>query len=284
MTISFGFQAPALAIEFPKFSAAMLQAGFTWMEITLEDYSSYSDLAKITNQVREEFCLKISVHARFMDIDISNPYTRIREKAVELIEEDMSFASDVHASRFVVHGGNTGWFDDIPGNYPESISSDAVQRRLHKVHLVALHQSLMTLSEANNLPGLLIVLENLYCPWELISSPDELESIFKMGLPANVGFALDFGHARVSGFSPMQYIRNKSQSVNHVHLHENDGKYDLHNPISSLSKDYETALNEVHKLPEEVPVILEWRTKTPDEYISRMKEVILMKYMKGGSY
>lgn len=272
MTLAFGFQSPAAEDDYPKFAKPLRAAGFSWMEVTPGD-SSNSTLIEATNKVRTEFDYHISVHSRYLGIDLSNPYTAIRRAALGLTEKDLRFAFAVHAERFVVHGGNTGWFDDIPDCYPESKKSNEIQSNCHARQLEALRQSLFELSKKNRDPGLNIVLENLYCPWELINDPSELAAVFAGDSLKDIGFILDFGHAAVSGHSPAEFVHNQVRPVSQVHLHDNDSLYDLHRPIKSLSPEWKFALEELEEHTEEIPVVLEWRAQTPGEYVESMHQI-----------
>lgn len=272
MTLSFGFQAPLLVKDIPQFANVLCQAGFSWMEVMPSD-SIDLELIQTVKNVRKDFGLHISVHARYLGIDLSNPYDLIRKAAVQLNLQDLEFANDVKAKTFVVHGGNTGWFDDIPDDYAESKKCNEVQDQLHKKQSIKLKQSLLELDKSNHSAELKIALENLYCPWEMISSPAAANDFFKGNQLERICFALDFGHATVSGHSPIEFVNIKNRPVCHVHIHENDGLYDLHRPMGNIPDDWKKALNELAKSTKEVPIIFEWRAKTPGELIESLNHL-----------
>lgn len=55
-------------------------------------------------------------------------------------------------------------------------------------------------------------------------------------------FHLDIGHANLHGKSPIDFIDAFHKKMVHVHMHDNDGRCDLHLPIGSGTIDWESVI------------------------------------------
>ncbi len=53
---------------------------------------------------------------------------------------------------------------------------------------------------------------------------------------------IDIGHANLFGRKPEQFIRKFHKKLKHVHLHDNNGKEDLHNPIGTGNIDWKNLI------------------------------------------
>lgn len=58
-------------------------------------------------------------------------------------------------------------------------------------------------------------------------------------------FHLDIGHANLHGKSPEDFIEAFHKKIVHVHLHDNDGRCDLHLPIGSGTIDWKSVVSKL---------------------------------------
>lgn len=272
MTLSFGFMAPADSQTLLDLAEKLSQYGFTWIEVAAPESLDPEFLAGI-HSVRDRLGYQLAVHARYLGVDPSQPNALIRNAAVQVLLQDLTYAQSIHARRFTMHAGNTAWFDVLPPDHPQFDEIDGVQRKLHRQNLGYLSESLTVLCSALNDQGPGLSVENGYCPWELFAEPDEMAGFFAENTHPRLGATLDFGHAGVAGHSPLEFLKQLKARINHLHLAQNQGGYDLHLPISQLSPGWREALNEVADSPQEMAAIFEWRSKDAESYIRSLRAI-----------
>lgn len=216
-----GFRAPRDPAFRRTLAPELAALGFQWMEV---GYEVAADAEAEVRDLARRLGLTLSYHCRFVDVNLSSPLAPVRSLAVALVEQDLEQAARLGAAVAVVHGGDIGWFDFLPPDHPDYAENQAVIDRLFPLHRAALAQSLGALAEVARRLGLRLVCENMYMPWEVFRHPDELAL-----LPAGVDLCLDVGHARVAGLNPGAF---PARWVGHTHIHWNDGRYDLHHPLT----------------------------------------------------
>jgi sugar phosphate isomerase/epimerase len=269
MSISYGFSVQDRDIEKLR---KIIPCGFNWIEIPGEfsDPEFEEDLIKIG----DEFGVNFSVHGRFVGgINPSAMYDSIRSASIQILKKDLEFARRIKAKKFVMHGGNIGWFDFLPQNYPSYAGYEKVSTYLREKHLQSLSVSVKELLEfvQNDIK---LTVENMYFPWELLIDPQEIKE-FANNFTGNISFGitLDFGHAKVRGHTPKEFIELLGDKIYHIHLHDNGGIYDEHMPLNNLSKDYTEGLRLLNSFSREVSAVLEFSPDCNKE-INLIKKVL----------
>jgi sugar phosphate isomerase/epimerase len=162
----------------------------------------------------------VSVHLPFIDINIASLIPLVRKASVEQTLRGLDFAETVHASCAVLHTGKHFIYQPVP----------------LQVSLEALHSSLNAL-EGSSVP---IALENLALYTDgLIREPEMLHSLTQAHHMKN---CLDFGHALIESTQNwrsdslrgenliQKYINVLQHDIVHLHLCNNNGIDDLHDP------------------------------------------------------
>lgn len=229
--ITWGFQFDE-SWRFPNTSDAgpeetifsLAEAGYRFFEVMAPECPSPA----FEEWVRELACaagLWVSVHARFVGVNLAQVHPLLQEGVVQVAREDLAFAERIGARRIIFHAGSVNWYDVVPSGHPYSIF---FAERLEALRLEYMRAAWVVLGELVEFtsPTLQIFFENLYMPWEFPRTPEEVGA-FQDSLGSEVGFALDTGHAYLAGCSPKDFFPFHPQ---HVHLHVNDGRYDLHLP------------------------------------------------------
>lgn len=97
--------------------------------------------------------------------------------------------------------------------------------------------------------GVIIALENMPCAGIPTAFPEQLiDYIDMMNDPAYFTACLDTGHANITGVDPGEYARALGSRLSTLHIHDNDGKRDLHTCPYTGSINWESffsALNEM---------------------------------------
>jgi len=223
---SFGLKGPEPGIPFEEWSTILREAGFSWMEIRAPEATDPAWEEQLRTW-RERDGWSYSVHARFFGINLSSPNPRVRRAAVEVALEDLEFAKRIGAQRLNLHAGDVNWYDVPPPDHPAHARMIEALNRLREKHLAAAVHSITEIAQAARPQGVEVVVENLYKPWDLLLSPEEVVT-FLNGLGEPVGFTLDTGHAFLAGWPPVTFLHLLDGRVQILHLHWNDGAFDTH--------------------------------------------------------
>jgi sugar phosphate isomerase/epimerase len=160
-----------------------------------------------------------SIHAPCRGTNIASLLEPIRRASIKVIEQCFSIAAEVNAG-VVVHPGYFAW---------------AEERTKAERQLVT---SMADLTSLANEYSVQYFIENMG-NWNyfFLKTPDELHLI------GNTPFALDVGHAHLN-FCLAEFLR---LPAGHYHLHDNDGKEDLHVSIGDGTIDFEPVMKAIQK-------------------------------------
>ena len=167
----------------------------------------------------ESFSLKYALHAPARGVNIASLLEPIRRASVEVLGDCFAIAAEVNAP-VVVHPGYFAWTQEY----------EAAARQFE----ISVND-LIHLSEEH---GVTFFIENMG-NWDyfFIRIPSELP------LPDGIGLALDVGHANLNhclkGFL--------SQRISHFHLHDNNGKEDMHAAFGDGTIDFSAVMASVRR-------------------------------------
>ena len=268
----------------------MIKFGFTYNEsYSLQDietlYKEGLRVIELNLNVDEDFLSKISsipfeftYHVGFLGgINPSFPVEGIRKAAVSEIFKEIDFAKSINANHLTIHGGFISWFDFIDPLLPEFQFYNKIAETERKRHLDALKDSVSEILKFST--GMDISVENLYFPFDLLNSPLEIFEIVNNFDSLNI--TLDFGHAKLTPYKIFDYVSLLSNKISKLHLHTNDGKYDLHRPIDedALDEDFIKSLLSISSLDKQVIGIIELHR---DAFCVSKSFKNIQKILKGG--
>jgi sugar phosphate isomerase/epimerase len=277
MVLEFGFHfhIPQDDFEWDQITKVVDDHGFKWIEFEAIEKPNRQIVSRI-QKLRDHYDCKIVLHASYLGINLASSNPLVRKASVKAILKEVKVAKQIEVAMIVVHGGDSGWFDILPSDHPEYLS-------VHKNHIMKRKQSIesliISLDEIGNYtqtidPNLRVAVENLYCPWELLSSPEEIEMVLN-AVNSAIGFCLDFGHAQISGFSLAKIYYTVSKKLMLLHLHENDLKFDLHLPFSTLRFEWIDVLKQINSFKEKViPAIIELPNQPMEKVVSSYQTLL----------
>ena len=152
---------------------------------------------------------RLWLHAPFAELHPCAIDPLVREIAARRYRQTIAMARRLNVTRIVIHDGYVP-FVYFPEWFIEQ-SIDFWRGFLPEVP-----------------EGMTIALENV-----MDDGPDMLAAIMKGVDDPRLGVCLDVGHANttVSKTPPMDWITPLSPWLRHVHIHNNFGEWDLHNPL-----------------------------------------------------
>ena len=190
----------------------------------------------------------------------------IRQRSLELVFRALAWTARLGAPFYSVHAGfitDPTSFGKTSFVFPIPASPDEAQFALHRF-TTALE---IAVDRAQHL-GVQILVENNVCSPELrgkllLQSADEFLELFRVLHSPHLGMLLDTGHLNVTahtlGFDRMVFVDRVAPYVRALHVHDNDGTADTHQPIQPGS----WVFNVLHR-PEfaGLPIVVEARFET----------------------
>lgn len=269
---AFGFKGPDVvqADALEPWLRDLRAAGFSWMELRAPDQPDPVWEARL-RKWQEQYGWSFAVHTRFFGINLSSPNPRVRRAAVEVAQEDLQFAARVGARRVNLHAGDVNWYDVPPPDHPAHERMVGELSRLRAQHLRAAVSSMMEIGEEAQRLSIEVMVENLYKPWELLRTPDEVREFLEQ-LESSIGFTLDTGHALLAGWAPEVFLQALNGRVRHLHLHWNDGAFDIHSFPDLSEPAIRRVIRAVAQRSSEAVLVIEIIPGSEDGPISRFLE------------
>lgn len=160
------------------------------------------------------FDLRYTVHAPTSDLNIAIPHERMRQASVQVIADLASVCDEIGAERLVIHPGF------------------CMEKGLWAASEAALLSSLRDLSRLQEDAAVTLAVENMGS-WTSCHFRDP--GLLPVLDALNLGFALDVGHAHLTG--TLDAFLREGRPV-HLHLHDNHGTTDEHAACGSGCIDF----------------------------------------------
>ncbi|UCF64685.1 MAG: sugar phosphate isomerase/epimerase [bacterium] len=236
--------------EFAKVAELAPLYPINYLEIRGErPFFSPEDLTKQTLEFFKEVIrksgLKVTLHATFYDINLSTINSYLRDATIQCYKKYVDLAAELRAEVMVVHAGY--------------IHKDAAE--IEKIQTMAsrhLIENLRILGDYAASRGVVIGLEN--SPPNpnhlMIAEWNRHREILERTDHDHVRAVLDVAHAFLQGLDIDHYYGQIEDYLAELHVHNNNGKEDLHQAIDLGEIDYAHFFkNRVVR----VPVIMEIR-------------------------
>jgi sugar phosphate isomerase/epimerase len=175
-------------------------------------------------------------------LNLASPDAGIRARSIRLVADALALSAELGAPFYSVHGGfitdPTG-FGTTSFVFPQPAEPDARARAMDRFC-----DSLAACVRRASALGVLLLVENNVCPADLkgtllLQDADEFEQMLARFAPRELGVLLDTGHLNVSartyGFDPLACARRLADRIRALHVHDNDGLADLHQPVTPSS-------------------------------------------------
>lgn len=174
-------------------------------------------------ELLENFTLKYSIHAPFMDVNIASLQNQSRLNSIEQIKTSINLANKINAEAVVVHPGVTSF---LPNKFfKKEVTSFA-------------EESIIELGEYGDDLGVLTTFENMPSFNSMLYQ--DMNELNELLVNNDLYMTLDVGHANHAGYSADEMIFD---SIKHVHIHDNFGDDDAHLPLGEGSIDLKRVVN-----------------------------------------
>lgn len=152
------------------------------------------------------------------------------KEIIQRMKDGMDFTSVYQTKKLTLHLGQV---------------DKNIDRQVYVDHIIPVLQELCDYAKKYQMN---IMIENMPASGELGYSPDEIEEIIVRTNRDNLKFILDTGHAHVSEYSVVTYIRQLKNYLMHMHFSDNDGSRDAHTRMGSGTIDFELVFSELAKI------------------------------------
>ncbi len=193
------------------------------------------------NKLAHRLGLEFTVHAPFADINIASPNPMLRRIMLKRLEKSLRHARQLHCRQWVFH---SGWRSGVSEFYP---TLD------WKLNL----RSVRTLLRVAKKLGVDISIENTPEPFHFLVKRMEDFALFYSELGSyDLGMTLDIAHANTTQ-QIFGFIEKFADKIVHVHISDNEGKYDAHRGIGQGEINWEAVARALKKINFKGLVVLE---------------------------
>jgi len=220
----------------------LVEYDVTYVEIV--DESQHALNRKRVNTLRkiaDENGLEYTVHAPFADINIASPNPVLRRVMLKRLEKSLGHARQLRCRQWVFH---SGWRSGVSEFYPNLD---------WQINL----RSVKTLLSIAKRLGVEISIENTPEPFHFLVKRMQDFALFYSELGAeDLGITLDIAHANTNQ-QVFDFIEKFAGKIVHVHVSDNEGKYDSHKGIGYGKIDWEAVARALTKINYKGVVMLE---------------------------
>jgi sugar phosphate isomerase/epimerase len=195
---------------------------------------------KALKKIAREIGLEFTVHAPFADINIASPIPVLRRVFLKRLEKSLSCARQLRCRQWVFH---SGWKSAISEFYPNL----DWQTNLRSV------RTLLTIAKKLEVD---ISIENTPEPMHFLVKRMQDFAMFYSELDSDIGLTLDVAHANTAG-QTLGFINKFSDKIVHVHISDNNGKYDDHRGIGYGNVDWNAVAHALKRINYKGTVMLE---------------------------
>ncbi|WP_327051605.1 sugar phosphate isomerase/epimerase family protein [Halomicrococcus gelatinilyticus] len=172
-------------------------------------------------ELRREYDVSVTLHAPFRDWNLGSFNDASRRASVEQVKRTLDDAAAAGAGAVVVHGGS------VPRRYPERVRETARRNAVRSLGECADHAARVGVPLClENQPRSATTVRHTTTPDDLAATLDAVDAG-----PEWLRVTLDVGHARVNGHDWREFADRFGDRVEVVHLHDNDGEADDHDPM-----------------------------------------------------
>jgi len=187
----------------------------------------------VLRKIASDNGLEFTVHAPFADINIASPSPMLRRVMMKRLERSLGYARQLKSKQWIFH---SGWKSGVSEFYPNL----DWQINLRSVR--------MLLARARKL-GVDIAMENTPQPFYFLVKRMQDVALFysELGADADLSMAFDIGHANTTK-EIFEFMDQFAEKIVHVHVSDNDGKYDSHRGIGYGKIDWKVVAEGLRRI------------------------------------
>lgn len=209
--------------------------GFDHVELKREYLHGHPDAPSTERgaELRESYEVSVTYHAPFRDWNAGSFNDASRAAAVDQVCATLDDAATAGAGAVVVHGGS------VPRRYPDHVREKAQGAAVRSLVECSVHAADVGVPRClENQPASESTVRYTTTPGDLenmLASVEERAEAAADGAADYLDVTLDVGHAKVNGVAWRAFADRFGDRVRVLHLSENDGLTDSHDPIRAFT-------------------------------------------------
>ena len=180
----------------------------------------------VNPEVFENYNLKYSIHAPFMDVNIASLQQKSRTNSIEQIKSSIDLANKIDAEAVVVHPGIITF---LGRNFEDEVYELA-------------NNSIKEIGDYAKDLGILVTIENMPNFEGMIYK--DMNELHELLTSLDMSMTLDIGHANHVGYAADEMYFD---SIKHIHAHDNFGDDDSHLALGEGSIDLKSIINNLER-------------------------------------
>ncbi|WP_409344273.1 sugar phosphate isomerase/epimerase family protein [Paenibacillus sp. MBLB4367] len=191
----------------------------------------------------------LSVHSPIWELNIASArFDLLAQYSVDVYKECLAWSAHIGAEQMVLH----------PSLYstPLFLRKQSQQRSIDNLKRLG--------DEARKL-GIDLAVENVGFRDGALFDQEEFVRLFEE-IPT-ITALVDVGHAHINGWNTPELLRALGGRLSAVHLHDNDGEDDLHQPVGEGTIEWQPIWDALKEMQHPFRSILEYQFDTPVETV-----------------
>jgi len=230
-----------LGEPFPSLLKRLEEVDVNCVELIDEgQHALNSKRVKALKRVANSKGLDFTIHAPFVDINIASLNPILRRIMLKRLEKSIAYAHQLKSKQWVFH---SGWKTGVSEFYPN------LDWQLNLL-------SVRTLLAFAKKHGVEISIENTPEPFPFLLKRMQDFALFYSELDSEIGLTLDIAHAHTV-HQALEFIERFSDKIVHVHVSDNEGKYDSHREIGHGNIDWQAIAEALRRIKYKGRVMLE---------------------------
>jgi len=205
---------------------------------------SWNERLRVHKVFRDKYPGRLAIHGPFLGIEYAYTDHLMRDAVNQRMEQIFQATRELHANRLVLH---TGFKLEIYlYNYWDEWVRDTVAYWKEEIKR---YEDI----------GVTVVLENVVEP-----DPSPMIELHDRIDHRNLKFCLDTGHVNVwSKLPPALWIKRMGNRLAHMHIHDNNGRFDEHLPMGRGNMDFNAVFRALHEIVPDITASLEVMSDKP---------------------
>jgi len=195
-------------------------------------------------ELLQSYGLQPSLHACYIDLNLASLSKLVETASIKRVTKCVQLATELGASYVTIHPGK------FSRDHPRSLFPKAFKRAVGSI------QKLLPVCEEQNV---LLALENAPDGSDqgVLTDPETMKTCLEVLDSQVVRILVDIGHAHTHGLDPRIFLRFLAPHVCAVHIHNNNGRTDSHQPLGEGTLNYPSVLKELVTTHAHCPILIE---------------------------
>ena len=204
-----------------------------------------------------KYHVEFSIHPPTFDTNLVSENKLIRETTFNEHKKAILFGKAINARYIVIHPGFY---------YSPRFDKEATKDKAYEV--------VIKLNDIAKQYGIKLAIENVgYNGTSLFTQEEYIH--FVEGMDDNIGYLIDTGHANINKWNIPEVIEKTKDRLIALHIHDNYGDTDEHNPIGQGNIEWENIIKAIKNTPLNFDLVFEYKPGTEMYVLKEHKDMLI---------